>query len=136
MLQSYSQNIAVPALSSIPFNNNFEKGCAVVQTGAGSFQFNKKGLYIISFDASAFATAAGGNIIVQLFHDGLADPGGLTEAASTAAADIESLSFTTHVQVPCDNTCACNVAPTTVQIRNVGIAATFIQANVVITRLC
>ncbi len=136
MLQSYSQNITVPTASSIPFNNNFEKGCSVVQNGAGSFQFNKKGLYLVSFDASAFASATAGNITVQLFKDGVADPGGLTQANSTAATDIEALSFTAHVQVPCDNTCACNVAPVTVQIRNTGVAATFVQANVVITRLC
>lgn len=136
MLQSHSQNITVPANSAVPFNNNFEKGCSVVQNGAASFQFNRKGLYLVSFDASAFASATAGNITLQLYRDGVADPGGLTQANSTAATDIEALSFTTHVQVPCDNTCACNVSPVTVQIRNIGVPATLVQANVVITRLC
>lgn len=136
MIQSYSQNVAVPAASSIPFNNTFQKGCAVEQAGAASFQLNRKGLYLVHFDASAFASTAAGNISVQLFKDGVADPGGFAQASSTADTDIESLSFETHVQVPCDNTCACNVSPVIIQIRNVDVPATFIQANVVITKLC
>lgn len=136
MIQSYSQNITVPSNSSIPFNNSFKKGCSIVQSGAASFQINRRGLYLISFDASAFTSAAAGNITIQMYKDGVPDPGGLTQAASTAAADIEALSFTTHVQVACDNNCDCGVAPVTIQIRNIGVPATLVQANIVITKLC
>lgn len=136
MIQSHSQNITVPTNSSIPFNSLFKKGCTVAQNGAATFQFNRRGLYLVAFDASAFAAATAGNITIQLYRNGVLDPGGFTQAASTAAADIEALSFSTLVQVPCDNTCDCGTAPVTVQIRNIGVPATFVQANAVITKLC
>lgn len=136
MIQSNSQNVTAPTNSSVPFNNSLKKGCSVVQNGAASFQFNKRGIYLIAFDASAFAAVTGGNITLQLYRNGIADAGGFTQAASTAAADIEALSFSTLVQVQHDNTCDCGTAPVTVQIRNVGVPATFVQANIVITKLC
>lgn len=136
MIQSYSQNVTVAQNSAIPFNSTFTKGGTVQQVGAGTFQFNKKGLYILHFDAVVAQSTTAGNITVQMFKDGVAAPEAVTQASSTAATDIEAISFTTRVQVPFDNTDCCNVAPTTVQLRNIGVPALFSQANVVITKLC
>ena len=125
MLEAYSLNVTVPAASAIPFNNvSLEKGCTAKLNGVSTIQFNKCGVYMVAFDGS-LGTAT----TVQLYKDGVAQP----QAQSTGA----SPSFVTLVQVSENNSnCPC-AAPTEVQIRNTGTAAaTFTDANVVVTKVC
>lgn len=137
MIQSYTQNVTVPSQTAIPFNNNFTKGCTVQQTSPTTFQFNKKGLYLVQFDAVVSQSTTAGNVLAELFVNGTAQPRGTASTNVASATEASSMSFTAYVQVPYDNTCDCSVAPTTMQIVTNGtIGALFGQANVVITKLC
>lgn len=137
MIEAYSNNVPVLANAPIPFNNvSVVKGCTVEQQNVNTFLFNKRGTYKVEFDAVAAQSTAPGNIVVQLFRSGVPQPQAITEAASTAQTDIEAMSFSTLVQVEHDNIPCCNVIPVSIQIKNLGVAAQFVQANIVITKLC
>ena len=136
MIQSYSQNITVLTNSDISFNNTFVKGKTVKQIGSSTFQFNKKGLYLVTFNGFGSTAGTAGNIAVQMVKDGVLVPEAQTVNTSSGTTDIETLTFTTKVQVPHDNSECCNVSPTVVSFRNVGVEAVFTLANVVITKVC
>ena len=122
MLQMYSQNVAVAADSAIPLNNvSLIKGTTAEPSGTSSIVFNRCGVYMVSFDASASASTT-----VQLYKNGVAQP----EAQST---DI-SPSFTTLVQVPSNNSCCPCSSGTTIQFIS-DTEVTFTNANVVITKI-
>lgn len=124
MLEAYSLNITVPADSIIPFNNvTLQKGCTAVLSGNSTIQLNKCGVYMVEVDASAASAAT-----IQLFKDGVAQ----AQAQSTGT----SPSFTTLVQVTENNSCCPCSSPTTLQVKNTGTsAATFTNANIVITKV-
>lgn len=123
MLEAYSLNVAVGDDTAIPFNNvTVEKGCTARLTAPGTIELNKRGIYIVYFDA-----VAGTSTTVQLYKNGIAQP----QAQSTGTA----VSFVTLVQVPADNTCACCTSPTVLRVVNT-TAGTFTNANVAVTKLC
>lgn len=123
MLEAYSLNVAVGANSAIPFNNiTIQKGCTAKLEAPSTIELNKRGIYIVYFDA-----VAGTSTTVQLYKDGVAQP----QAQSTGTA----VSFVTLVQVPQDNTCACATSPTLLRIVNT-TAGTFTNVNLAVTKLC
>lgn len=138
MIQAYSNNITVGTAQAIPFSAvSLVKGCSVEQQNLTTFIFNKRGIYLVSVDATANTSGTSGNIVLQLSKNGIARPEAFTSAASTAVADVESLSFEILVQVEDDNAlCCCSKEPTTIQIQNAGVAAQFGHINIVITKLC
>ena len=70
MLESYSLNAITSADSPIPFNNTtIEKGCTVTISGPASIQLNKRGIYMVSFNAVSSAAST-----VQLYKNGVAVP--------------------------------------------------------------
>ena len=122
MLQSYSLNVDVAADGIIPFNNtSLDKTCAISQSGVGTFNLNKCGLYRVHVDGVASAATT-----IQLYRDGVA----LHQAQSTGT----TLGFETYVQVDRNN-CNCNVcsSPVSIQVHN-GTAATFTNVNIIIDR--
>ena len=122
MLEAYSLNIAVGADTAIPFNSvSLEKGCTAVLQSPTTIQFNKCGVYMISFDGTASASTT-----VQLSKDGVLQ----SQAQSTGTQP----SFVTLVQVAENNTCCPCSSPTLCTIVNT-TAATFTDANVVVTKL-
>ena len=138
MIQAYSNNITVGVAQAIPFTSlAVIKGCSVEQQNLTNFLFNKKGIYLVSVDATANTSGTSGNIVLQLVKNGVAQPQAFTSAASTAVADVESLSFETLVQVEDDNLrCCCSKEPTSIQVQNAGVAAQFGHINIVITKIC
>lgn len=138
MVNSYTNtSLAVLTNEAIIFNNNsIQTGCTVTHsTGSATFALNKPGFYFVTFNGIAAATEAIGDVTVQLQQNGVNVPGALTTAAlTTALTDIESLSFSTIIQVK-PSCCAVdnNVNLTLV---NTGVPATFSNVNVVITKLC
>lgn len=138
MIQAYSNNITVGTAQAVPFNVvSLVKGRSVEQTNITEFTFNKRGIYLVSVDATGNTAGTSGNIVLQLLKNGISRPEGFTSTASTAVADVESLSFETLVQVEDDNNlCCCSKAPTAIQIQNAGVAAQFGHINIVITKLC
>lgn len=125
MIEAYSLDVTVPADTAIPFNNvTIQKGCTAIHSAPNTIQLNKKGVYMISCDASS-ATAS----TIQLYKDSVAQP----QAQSVGT----SPSFVTLVQVDHDNSTCCCSSPTLIQIYNTGDAeATFTSVNVVVTKVC
>lgn len=137
MLQTYSQNITVPANAPIPFNNvPLKKGCTTQKTAPSTIALEKCGVYLVEFDAVAAATTTPGNITVQLSVDGVPQPQALTSETSPSATDFAAIGFKTLVQVSHNNSrCCCDVA-TVIMLNNIGVEALFQQANVVVTKIC
>ena len=125
MLQVYSTDVEVAVDAAVPFNNVYiKKGCTAVESAPSTIQLNKKGVYMVSMNASSAAAAT-----LQLSKDGVLQP----QAQSTGT----NPSFLTLVQVPYDNTECCAVSPTVLQVINSGAAvATFTDVNVVVTKVC
>lgn len=137
MIQSYSKNVNVAAGSPVPFNTNYiDKGCADRQVTSTDFKLLKCGVYEVNVDASVATQDTSGNVALQLFKDGSPFPPAFTQAQSAADADVESLSFSTFVQVKDSDSCRCCDSATTLQLQNVGVAATFSQVNITIKKLC
>ena len=137
MLETYSQNITVLQNTAIPFNStSIRKGCTAVKTDVNTIELNKSGIYMVSFDAVASSTDTTGNIVVQLTKNGILQPQALTATTSTSATDVQSMSFVTLVQVNEDNSCNCCDSPVILKFLNTGIGATYVQANVVVTKIC
>lgn len=123
MLEAYSTNIDVSALATIPFNStSVTKGCTATHPSADTFNLNKCGVYMVSVNASSSVATT-----IQLLKDGVAQP--------QAQATGDAISFNTLVQVDRNNNpcCACD-SPVTLQVTS-DTAATFIDANICITKL-
>ena len=122
MIEAYSTNISVSADAPIPFNSeSVKKGCTATHPSADTFNLNKCGVYMVSFDGSAEAATT-----VQLYKDGVLQP----QAQSTG----DVVSFTTLVQVNHNNSCCACDSPVSIQVLT-DTAATFTNANIVITKL-
>lgn len=138
MLETYSQNITVQQNVAIPFNNvSIQKGCTASKTAPNTIELNKCGVYMVEFDGVASVTGStAGNIVVQMSKNDTLQPQALTANTSTGPTDVEAISFTTLVQVSENNSCRCCDSPTVLRFVNTGVAATFVQANVVVTKIC
>ena len=125
MVQAYSNNITVETDQAIPFNSTqLLKGCTVAHGSPATFELNKCGVYLVSFNGSAAAA-----VTAQIFVNGVARPG--AQATGTAIA------FSDTIVVP-NNNCICDpcTAPAVVQVKNTGAAAeTFLTANAIITKI-
>ena len=136
MIESYSQNVTVLADSAIPFNStSIQKGCTSIKSGTTTFELNKCGVYMVSFDVSVIATEIG-EISIQLRKDGVLQPQAITEVTAADTTSIHPLSFVTLVQVKDNNSCKCCDGGVTIEIVNTGVGITASQANVVITKIC
>jgi len=122
MIEAYSEAIDVVAGAFIPFNNvTLKKGCTVELTGPSSVQFNKCGVYMVSFKGSATEATT-----VQLYKDGIAQP--QAQAIGTEP------SFVTLVQVAENNTCCPCSSPTICQVISED-ATTFNAADITVTKV-
>ena len=135
MISSYNittQNVAVNGLLTFT-TDRILTGCTATRDGQ-TFQLNKPGSYYVTFNADGEATTAAGDITVALFNNGVAVPGATATTTVAAVATTENLAFATIIRVP-PSCCAVdnNGALTFV---NTGIAATFTNVNVNITKLC
>lgn len=125
MLEAYSLNVTAAADAAFSLSNvTLQKGCTTEITGAGTIQFNKCGVYMVSVDASAAAAST-----IQLSKNGVLQP----QAQATGT----SPSFVTLVQVPNNNSNCCCSSPTFVQIVNPTTASeTLTSLNAVVTKIC
>lgn len=134
MLEAYSIEVEVAAGAPIPFNNvSIQKGCTAVLASPTTIQFNKKGVYAVSFNTSADPTTTG-DIEVQLSKNAVLQPQAQS-SVTAATGDVSALSFSTYVQVTEDNSPCCCTSPTIVQILNTGVGATH-TCNVCVSKLC
>jgi hypothetical protein len=135
MIEAYSKNVTVTTNSTIPLNNiAIDKGCGVSINGS-TITFNKCGVYKVVVSASALATVSG-LISFQLFKNGVAQVQAIASNTASDATSSHNMSFTTFVQVPVNN-CRCDscTSPTTVNIVNTGVGATYGNVDVVVDKI-
>ena len=108
-------------------------GCTATRNGQ-TFQLNKPGYYYVTFNADGAATTAVGDIVVVLQNNGVAVPGAIATFTTTVADDATNLAFSTIIRVPPSCCAVDNTANLT--LVNTGVAATFTNVNINITKLC
>lgn len=137
MINSYTsttQNVGV----NIPliFNTNkIKTGCTVTHSeGSSTFSLNKPGFYFVTLKAIGSTTATTGNLTIQMYQNGVAVVDAISTESSTATTDISTLNFATIVQVK--PSCCAVDNQTSLTFVNTGVAATYTNVSVTITKLC
>ena len=135
MISSYnntSQEVAINGLLTFT-TDRILTGCTATRNGQ-TFQLNKPGYYYVTFNADGAATTAVGDIIVVLQNNGVAVPGAIATFTTTVADDVTNLAFSTIIRVPPSCCAVDNTANLT--LVNTGVAATYTNVNINITKLC
>ena len=135
MISSYnntSQDVAINGLLTFT-TDRILTGCTATRNGQ-TFQLNKPGYYYVTFNADGAATTAVGDIIVVLQNNGVAVPGAIATFTTTVADDATNLAFSTIIRVPPSCCAVDNTANLT--LVNTGVATTFTNVNINITKLC
>jgi hypothetical protein len=135
MLSSYNntaQDVAINGLLTFT-TDRILTGCTATRNGQ-TFQLNKPGYYYVTFNADGAATTAVGDIVVVLQNNGVAVPGAIATFTTTVADDATNLAFSTIIKVPPSCCAVDNTANLT--LVNTGVAATYTNVNINITKLC
>ena len=135
MISSYNnttQTVAVNGLLTFT-TDRILTGCTATRDGS-TFQLNKPGYYYVTFNASGAATSVVGDIVVALVNNGVAVPGATATVSPTVINSTRNFAFSTIIKVP-PSCCAINNTAN-LTIVNTGVAATFTNANINITKLC
>ena len=135
MISSYNnttQTVAANGLLTFT-TDRILTGCTATRDGS-TFQLNKPGYYYVTFNASGAATSEVGDIVVALVNNGVAVPGATVTVSPTVINSTRNFAFSTIIKVPPSCCAIDNTANLT--IVNTGVAATFTNANINITKLC
>ena len=135
MISSYnitSQDVAVNGLLTFT-TDRILTGCTITRNGP-TFQLNKPGYYYVTFNADGAATTTPGDVVIVLQNNGITIPGAMATVTVAAADDATNLAFSTIVKVPPSCCAIDNTAMLT--LVNTGVAATFTNVNINITKLC
>lgn len=135
MISSYNntaQDVAINGLLTFT-TDRILTGCTATRNGQ-TFQLNKPGYYYVTFNADGAATTAVGDIVVVLQNNGVAVPGAIATFTTTVADDATNLAFSTIIRVPPSCCAVDNTANLT--LVNTGVAATYTNVNINITKLC
>ena len=134
MISSYNittQLVAVDGLLTFT-TDRILTGCTVTRNGQ-TFQQNKPGYYYVTFNTDA-SSATVDAITVELQNNGIAVPGATATITPAVANDVMNLAFATIIKVPPSCCAIDNTANLT--LVNTGVAATFTNVNINITKLC
>ena len=135
MISSYNitaQEVAINGLLTFS-TDRILTGCTATRNGQ-AFQLNKPGYYYVTFNADGAATTAVGDVVVVLQNNGVAVPGAIATQTVAAADDAVNLAFSTIIRVPPSCCAVDNTANLT--LVNTGVAATYTNININITKLC
>ena len=135
MISSYNittQTVAANGLLTFT-TDRILTGCTATRDGS-TFQLNKPGYYYVTFNAVAAATEAVGELVVELQNNGVVVPGAEAASTTTTAGNNDNYAFATIIKVPPSCCAIGNIAKLT--FVNTGVAATFANVNVNITKLC
>ena len=139
MIELYSTNESVATGSAIPLDNvSLQKGITALNSGASSINLNTRGIYEVTFDASVVATEVPTTdplLSVQLEKDNVAQPQAQSSVTPADTSTVYHLSFTTLIQVNCNNNPGVSGAPVSITLINNGAPATFKNVNVCVTKL-
>ena len=135
MISSYNittQEVAANGLLTFS-TDRILTGCTATRNGQ-TFQLNKPGYYYVTFNADGAATTAAGDIVVVLQNNGIAVPGAIATQTVAAADDAVNLAFATIIRVLPSCCAVDNTANLT--LVNTGVATTYTNVNINITKLC
>ena len=121
--------------SPIVFNTNrVRAGRSITHLpGSSSISLNCPGIYEVHFNGDAAESGTAGDITVQLFVNGVLQPGAEATEDSTATTDIVNMAFTTLVCVtPSICECGNSVSLTFV---DTGVGAVFSNVEVVVEKI-
>lgn len=139
MIELYSTNESVATGSAIPLDNvSLQKGITAVSSGASAINLNTRGIYEVTFDASVTASEVPTTdpvLSVQLEKDNVAQPQAQSSVTPADTTTVYHLSFTTLIQVNCNNHPGVSGAPVSITLVNNGAPATFKNVNVCVTKL-
>lgn len=135
MINSYtitSQPVAVD--DTLNFNvSRILTGCTVKHVdGSPSFTLTKPGYYYVTFNADVLGTAAG-DVTAELINGSTAVPGA-TATVTIAVGETANIAFATIIRVL--PSCAAIDNTTILTVLNTGVAVTYTNANINITKLC
>lgn len=139
MVEIYTNSatgVATPVDTAIQFESGkVQTGCSSTgRVPTSAVSLNKPGFYLVQFDAVlANNTAASGEVGVQMYRNGTAEPNARSFATSAAVADVVNVSFSAIVQVTPNFYNLNNNANLTFNVT--GVDALVYQANVTVTRL-
>lgn len=100
--------------------------------GSPSFTLTKPGYYYVTFNADVLGTAAG-DVTAELINGTTAVPGA-TATVTIAVGDTANIAFATIIRVL--PSCAAIDNTTILTVLNSGVAVTYTNANINITKLC
>lgn len=140
MLYAYTNSDTTVAVNGLlPINTvGIQTGCTVTATpGSTTINLNRPGFYKVDFSAAgATSSTTAGAITVAMRTNGVLYPGATSSDNSASATDFGSVSFSAIVQVEKQCGCSCHsTAPTSLTFINTGIAATFTNIEVTVTKL-
>jgi len=121
--------------SPLAFNTNRARVGRAIKHSAGSssISLNCPGLYKVHFNGDAAESGTAGDITVQLFVNGVLQPGAEATEDSTAITDIVNMAFATTVCVtPACFSCGTSVSLTFV---DTGVGAVFSNVEVVVEKV-
>ena len=121
--------------SPLVFNTNrIRAGRSIShQAGSSTINLNKPGIYEIHFNGDAAESGTAGDITVQLYVNGILQPGSEATEDSTATTDIVNMAFDTAVCVT-PNFCTCGNSVSLTFV-DTGVGAVFSNSEVVIERI-
>lgn len=90
---------AVAAGANVLLPESTARGC-ISGAGNGEVRISRSGTYMVSFNATFEATAAGA-VGVAMRHNGATVPGAAASATLAAAGDLASVAFASPVTVRC-----------------------------------
>ena len=126
-----AQTLAANAI--VAYTQFDESGISIIESGNTGFKIVKPGLYLVSFNASVASGGTAGTVTAQLMRNGTAVSGAVSSAYSASATVIESVAFTTVIEVL--GSCGCINNTTTLTVANTGIEAAYNNAELTVVKL-
>lgn len=112
---------------STPLTNN---------TSSTTIYLNKKGRYLVQFNAVAVENGTAGEVAMQVYRNGVAVPSAYSASYSTSTTDSRAISSQTIIEV--NNVCPCcgnGVDKIPLTFVNVGVDAIYSYVSVTIIKL-
>lgn len=138
MLYTYSTTAqTLSADEKIIFNTNaIQTGCTATHiSGTSEIKLNKCGYYMIHFNADGANQGTAGNIVVQMYGNGVLVPSAEATNYSSATTDIENIGFTVLVQVEPNKCCNTSNVPYVLTFVNTGVETQFTNVAVTVTKV-
>lgn len=127
-----AQEVYSEGLVEFP-NVAVKTGCNIKNLTNTTIQLAAGGLYKIDVNASACAIDESGDVVIQLFKNGIPMPSAISRATTEPKEDTEALSFSCLLLI--NPSCCAVDNTTTINVVNTGVDAIFEDASVTIVKL-